>query len=107
MKNRVGKKKNRIRKELSALGIDVDNIEYSCESDKLPTKRISFAMLRHFAKSKGYRSGWAMAQFKTIYLEWPNRKWNSDPLIIPNSALKEYIYASACAYMESKNDRDS
>lgn len=102
MKHRVGKKKNRIKKELSALGIDVDNVEYICNSDKLPTERISFSMLRHYAKSKSYKPGWAMAQFKTIYMKWPNRKWNSDPLIIPNNALKSYIYASAKSHYEGK-----
>ena len=102
MKNRVGKKKNRIKKEMESLGIDVDNLQYSCEEDSLPTKRISFGMLRHFAKRKSYKSGWAIAQYKNIFGSFPVRSWNSDPLIIPNSALKEYVYASARAYMESK-----
>ena len=102
MKHRVGKKKNRLKRELESLGIDINNIEYSCDSDKLPTKRISFGMLRHFAKQKGYKGGWAMAQYRTIYSEWPVRKWNSDPLIVPNSALKEYIFASARAYQGDK-----
>jgi len=101
MKRRVGKKKSKLINELESLGIDISNIKYSCEEDKLPTKRIAFGMLRHFAKNKGYKNGWAMAQFRNIYSEWPVRKWNADPMIVPNTALKEYVYASARAYAEA------
>lgn len=102
-KNRVGKKRNRIRNELQSLGIDIENLQYTCDPNKIPTAREGYAMLRHYAKKKKYKSNWAMAQHRNIYGDWPSRTWNSDPLMVPNPALLEYVYAAASAWRQERD----
>jgi hypothetical protein len=94
----MSKKKNRLKNDLQALGIDIENIPFSGDPQKLPSARESFAMLRHYAKRKGYKSAWALVQHKSIFGSWPARRWHSDPLIIPNFAVLGYIQAAARNY---------
>ena len=105
MGKRRGKKNYGVRDELLALGVDVNNLECSIDPDQLPEPRIGFGMLRHFAKRKSYKTGWALAQYRNIYETFPPREWNSDPLIVPNRRLMSYVYAAAEAWRKDQEEK--
>lgn len=67
-----------------------------------PSHEVFFAMLAHHGHAKGYKPGWAMAQYKQKVEEWPPRHWGGIAMVPPTKRVQNWIRSRQIAYAERR-----
>lgn len=61
-----------------------------------------FQQLLYIGKERGYKPGWAAAQYKNRFGDWPPRDWNRLPPMQPAPATLEYVRRQQQRYWVAK-----
>lgn len=63
-------------------------------------KREFYAQLRHIARDRGYKDGWAANKYKEKFKEWPDA--NDVPPLEPSAAVLNWVRSRAIAFAKAK-----
>lgn len=66
-----------------------------------------FCMLKGHAKERGFKPGWAAANFKEHLGEWPPRHWNDDEPIEPSYGVRSWIKSKMIKWAKRRNNEQS
>lgn len=72
---------------------------------KLPSKATTYAQLIWYARSKGYKDGWASNKYRDIYGVWPSRIDWEPHVKAPEMVLASWIKAQFIRYAKSKESK--
>ena len=70
---------------------------------QFPNKELTYGMLKHFARERGYGDGWAANKFRSIYHVWPNY-YRHAPLQMPTPELKSWVQRQNIRWARSPNN---
>jgi hypothetical protein len=70
---------------------------------QFPNKELTYGMLKHFARERGYGDGWAAHKFRSIYHVWPNY-YRHAPLQMPTPELKSWVQSQNIRWAKSPNN---
>lgn len=67
-----------------------------------PDKQAFYQELKYYATMRGYKVGWAAANYRDKYAVWPPFDWQNLPGIEPTRATQNWIKSKMIAYAKSR-----